>query len=196
MIVRSTLCSVFAQRSPSLLRSISRDRYLRPSLLRSLSLPLSGRFSAPCRKRLPTLLALAITISATAIVIAIVAFLVIWGFGVVGQWLFGNTARFQELYLETVTWLDLHGIHAGALISEYFDVNWMLRAFQQLTGRAHGLVTFVITTLIFLLLGLLEVDVARRKLENLDNKELGRALVAAFTEMASSSEGTWWSGPG
>jgi AI-2 transport protein TqsA len=135
------------------------------------------------QEKLPTLLALAITISATAIVIAIVAFLVIWGFGVVGQWLFGNTARFQELYVETVTWLDSHGIHAGALISEYFDVNWMLRAFQQLTGRAHGLVTFVITTLIFLLLGLLEVDVARRKLENLDNKELGRTLVAAFTEI-------------
>lgn len=135
------------------------------------------------QEKLPTLLALAITISATAIVIAIVAFLVIWGFGVVGQWLFGNTVRFQELYVETLTWLDFHGIHAGALISEYFDVNWMLRAFQQLTGRAHGLVTFVITTLIFLLLGLLEVDVARRKLDNLDNEELGGALVKAFTEI-------------
>lgn len=135
--------------------------------------------------KLPTLLALAITISVTAIAIAIVTFLVVWGFGVVGRWLFGNVARFQELYAETVMWLDSHGIYAGALIAEYFDVNWMLRAFQQLTGRAHGLVTFVITTLIFLLLGLLEVDVARRKLESLDNKELGRVLVAAFTEIGA-----------
>ena len=61
----------------------------------------------------------------------------------------------------------------------------MLRAFQQLTGRAHGLATFVITTLIFLLLGLLEVDVTKRKLENLPNKELGRALVAACTEIGA-----------
>jgi AI-2 transport protein TqsA len=137
------------------------------------------------QQKIPTLLALAITISATAIVIAVVAFLVVWGFGVVGQWMFGNTVRFQELYAQIATWLDSHGIHATALISEYFDVNWMLRAFQQLTGRAHGLATFVITTLIFLLLGLLEVDVTRRKLENLSNRELGRALVAAFTEIGA-----------
>jgi len=135
------------------------------------------------QQKIPTLLALAITISATAIVIAVVALLVVWGFGVVGRWLFGNAARFQEIYAGAALWLDSHGIHATALISEYFDVNWMLRAFQQLTGRAHGLATFVITTLIFLLLGLLEVDVTRRKLENLTNKDLGQALVAACTEI-------------
>lgn len=135
------------------------------------------------QEKIPTLLALAITIFATAFVIAVVAFLVIWGFGVVGQWLFGNVARFQELYGEVVTWLDSHGIHAAALIAEYFDVNWMLRAFQQLTGRAHGMLTFFITTLIFLLLGLLEVQATRRKLENLGNREVGRALVTALTEV-------------
>jgi predicted PurR-regulated permease PerM len=137
------------------------------------------------QQKLPTLLALAITISATAIVISVVALLVVWGFGVVGQWLFGNAARLQEFYAGVALWLDSHGIHATALISEYFDVNWMLRAFQQLTGRAHGLATFVITTLIFLLLGLLEVDVTRRKLENLSNKELGQALVAACAEIGA-----------
>ena len=135
------------------------------------------------QEKIPTLLALAITIFATALVLALGAFLVIWGFGVVGQWLFGNTARFQELYAQTVTWLDSHGIHAAALIAEYFDVNWMLRAFQQLTGRAHGMVTFFITTLIFLLLGLLEVQATRRKLEHLDNREIGQALVGALAEI-------------
>ena len=65
------------------------------------------------QEKIPTLLALAITILATASVIAVVAFLVIWGFGVVGQWLFRNAARFQELYGEIVAWLDLHGISHG-----------------------------------------------------------------------------------
>jgi AI-2 transport protein TqsA len=135
--------------------------------------------------KIPTLLALAITISATAIVISVVAFLVIWGFGIVGQWLFRNAARLQELYAQVVNWLDSHGIYAAGLIAEYFDVSWMLRAFQQVTGRAHGLVTFVITTLVFLLLGLLEVPVARRKLEVLSNRELGQALLVAFTSIAA-----------
>ena len=46
--------------------------------------------------RIPTLLALAITISVTAIVITVVALSLIWGFGVVGQWLFRNASRFQD----------------------------------------------------------------------------------------------------
>jgi AI-2 transport protein TqsA len=108
---------------------------------------------------------------------------VVWGFGVVGQWLYGNVARFQELYGVAVKWLESHGIYAAALIGEYFDVNMMLRAFQQLAGRVHGLVTFAILTLVFLLLGLLEVAAARRKLESLGNKELGLALVTAFTNV-------------
>jgi AI-2 transport protein TqsA len=137
------------------------------------------------QERVPTLVALAVTVSVTAIVIGIVTSLVVWGFGVVGQWLYGNAARFQELYGIVVKWLESHGIYAAGLIAEYFDVNMMLRAFQQLAGRVHGLVTFVILTLVFLLLGLLEVGDARRKLESLDNKELGRALVTASTNVGA-----------
>ncbi len=109
------------------------------------------------------LLALAITISVTAIAIAVLVFLVVWGFGVVGQWLLRNTARFQELYATIVRWLDGHGIHAGDFIAQYFDVTWIARAFQQVTGRLHGTVTFLLVTLVFLLLGLLEVPSARQK---------------------------------
>lgn len=135
-------------------------------------------------KRLPTLLSLAITISATAIAITILVLLVVWGFGVVGQWLFGNAARFQQLYATVVHWLDGHGIYAADFISEYFDVKWMLRTFQQVTGRLHGTVTFVLVTMVFLLLGLLEVPTARRKLSALSNKELGQSLEAAFALIA------------
>lgn len=137
------------------------------------------------QERIPALVALAVTVSVTTIVIAIVVLLVVWGFGIVGQWLYGNVARFQELYSIGVKWLESHGIYAAAVIGEYFDVNMMLRAFQQLAGRVHGLLTFVILTLVFLLLGLLEVGVARRKLESLDNKELGQTLVIAFTSVGA-----------
>lgn len=136
-------------------------------------------------RRLPTLLSLAITISVAAIVVTAFVFLLVWGFGVVGQWLFRNTARFQELYVTVVRWLDGHGIYAADFISEYFDVQWMLRAFQQVTGRLHVTVTFVLVTMVFLLLGLLEVPVARRKLSALSNRELGQALEAAFALIAA-----------
>lgn len=129
--------------------------------------------------KMPKLLALAITILATVVVVTVVGALVVWGFGVVGHWLFGNAARFQTLYGQTTYWLEGHGIFVTGVLSEYFDVGFLIRAFQQLTGRVHGLVTFALVTLIFLLLGLLEVDTARKKLEGLENKEFGRSLLRA-----------------
>ena len=137
------------------------------------------------RSKIPTLLALAITISITAIVIVVITLLLVWGFGVVGQWLFRNAASYQQLYATIVDWLESHGIHAAGLIAEYFNVNWMLRTFQQLTGRVHGVATFLVTTLVFLLLGLLEVGVVKRKFETLDDRGLGQALLAAFTSIGA-----------
>ena len=84
-----------------------------------------------------------------------------------------------------MAWLDGHGIYAAGVIAEYFNVNWILRAFQQLTGRVHGVLTFVVTTLVFLLLGLLEVLVVKRKLEVFSNRELGQGLLTAFTSIAA-----------
>jgi len=135
--------------------------------------------------RLPTLLSLAITVFVTAMAIAVLLFLLVWGFGVVGQWLFRNTAKFQEFYAATVAWLDAHGIQAADFITQYFDVGWITRAFQQLTGRLHGTVTFVLVTLVFLLLGLLEVPIAERKLAALGDRELGRSLNRACTLIAA-----------
>lgn len=134
--------------------------------------------------RMPKLLALAITIFATVVVVTVLGSLIVWGFGVVGQWLFNNAARLQALYGLTTYWLEGHGVFVTGVLSEYFDVSWLIRAFQQLTGRVHGLVTFALVTLIFLLLGLLEVDTARRKLEGLSNKELGQTLLRAGESIA------------
>ena len=107
------------------------------------------------------------------------------GFGVVGHWLFENAARLQALYGQTTYWLEGHGIFVTGMLSEYFDVGWLIRAFQQLTGRVHGLVTFALVTLIFLLLGLLEVDTARQKLAGLSNREVGHSLLKACKSIAA-----------
>jgi AI-2 transport protein TqsA len=135
--------------------------------------------------KMPKLLALAITILVTVVVVAVLAFSVVWGLGVVGRWLFGNAARFQELYAELAVWLSGHGVFVTGAMSEYFDVNWLFRAFQQITGRIHGMVSFALVTLIFLLLGLLEVDTARRKLAALDNSEVGQSLLKATKAIAA-----------
>ena len=50
------------------------------------------------QKRLPKLLAVAVTIVVTIAVLAILVFLVVWGFGLVVQWLINNTERLHTLY--------------------------------------------------------------------------------------------------
>ena len=117
--------------------------------------------------KMPKLLALAITILATVVVVTVLG------------------SRLQALYGQTTYWLEGHGIFVTGALSEYFDVNWLIRAFQQLTGRVHGLVTFALVTLIFLLLGLLEVDTARKKLAGLSNREVGQSLLKAGETIAA-----------
>ena len=84
-------------------------------------------------------------------------------------------------------WLEGHEILVAGILSEYFDVGFVLRTFHQLTGRIHGLVSFALVTLVFLMLGLLEVDTTRRKIEGLSNPDLGRSLLDAFASIASAS---------
>jgi predicted PurR-regulated permease PerM len=134
---------------------------------------------------MPKLLALALTLLATVVVVTVLTGAAVWGFGVVGHWLFGNAARFQALYAEMTSWLEGHDIFVTGMLSNYFDVGWLLRAFQQLTGRAHGILSFTLVTLIFVLLGLLEVDTARRKLEKRGEEGHGRALLRASEAIAA-----------
>ena len=47
------------------------------------------------QRRLPQLLALAITLFVAVVAVIALASMVVWGFGRVGQWLIGNAARFQ-----------------------------------------------------------------------------------------------------
>ena len=62
------------------------------------------------QNRIPKLLALVVTIVATLAIIAILVFLMVWGFGLVVQWLINNADRLQTLYAQATEWLDSHGV--------------------------------------------------------------------------------------
>jgi len=62
------------------------------------------------QKRIPKLLALVVTIVVTLAILAILIFLVVWGFGLVFQWVISNTDRIQTLYAQATEWLDSHGV--------------------------------------------------------------------------------------
>ncbi|MBB3809369.1 AI-2E family transporter [Pseudochelatococcus contaminans] len=114
--------------------------------------------------RVPQLLALAITLVITIVVIGAVLSLSVWGFTRAGQWIIANAARFQELYIQKTQWLEDQGIVVAGLLADSFNVNWLVRIFQNFVLWANNLAGFAVIAFIFLLLGLLEVDIIERKL--------------------------------
>jgi AI-2 transport protein TqsA len=142
--------------------------------------PLQHRLQA----RMPKLLALAITMVVTVAVCLAFASLVIWGFSRVGRSLVADAARYQALYDTMVTWLDGHGVSVAGLWAEHFNVAWLLRATQHIAGRVNTTLSFWLIALVYVVLGLLEVDDIRRKVEALDNHEAARVLHAGSAATA------------
>jgi AI-2 transport protein TqsA len=129
------------------------------------------------QERMPRLLALAITIVITVAVCSAFASLAVWGFSRVGRSLVADAARYQALFDMMVTWMDGHGVSVDGLWAEHFNVAWLLRLTQYVAGRLNTTLTFWLITLIYVILGLLEVDDIRRKIEGLDNRDAARVLL-------------------
>jgi AI-2 transport protein TqsA len=127
--------------------------------------------------RMPKLLALAITLLVTLAVGVAFGSLVAWGFGRVVRSLVMDAARYEAIYQQIVTWLDGHGVSIAGLWAEHFNVRWMLSTTQLLTGRVNTTLTFWLIASVYLMLGLLEVDAMRRRIEALDNREAARVVL-------------------
>lgn len=139
---------------------------------------------AALQRRMPAALALLVTILVTAAVLGALGWVVLWGFGRVGQWLIANTARFQNMYLQGAGWLEGHGLYAAGLLAERFNVGWLVGLFRELSIRLHGMLSFTLVTLIFTLLGLLEVQATGRRIARVLAGEQGRTLIAACAATA------------
>jgi AI-2 transport protein TqsA len=132
--------------------------------------------------KLPKMVALAVTILLTLFVITSLVSMIAWGFGQAAQWLINNGGRLQALYSHAAESLEHHGVFVAGLWAEHFNVRWLILGFQQITGRVQSLFSFGVVTLIFTILGLLEVEATTRKLRSLPNQQ---ALLAAGSQTAA-----------
>src|SRR5258708_7520704 len=135
--------------------------------------PLQNRLQA----KIPKLLALGVTIVVTVVLCLAFASLAAWGFGRVGRSLTADAARYDTLYEATVTWLDGHGVSVAGLWAEYFNVPWLVSATQQITGRVASTLSFWVMGVVYVVLGLLEIEDMKRKIEMLGNREVARVLL-------------------
>jgi AI-2 transport protein TqsA len=137
------------------------------------------------QKRIPKLLALVFTLVITLAVIAILVFLVIWGFGLVARWFIGNTDRLQSFYVTATTWLDGHGVSITGLMTDSYDPRWISGALRQAGGRGYRLISFMILAFAFIVLGLLEVDILRNNINRLGNQTVRQSLLLAGADIAA-----------
>jgi AI-2 transport protein TqsA len=135
--------------------------------------------------RMPQLLALTVVILVIAVAFVAFTTTVAWSLGRVGRWLVANTERFQQLYEQTVAWFDSHGIGIAALWAEHFNVRWLVRAVQEVAGRINTTVGFWLVVIVYVILGLVEVDDAKRRIEGLKNREVARVLLQGCTMTAA-----------
>jgi AI-2 transport protein TqsA len=142
-------------------------------------------FQRALQARMPKLVALVATLVAILVVVTVLGFLIVWGFGTVGRWLIDNAVRFQTLYVQWTEWLEEHGIVVASLLAENFNASWLIRAVQEIGGRMYGLVAFAVITFVFTALGLLEVEIVRKNIERLDNKKIAQTILQAGTDIAA-----------
>jgi len=136
--------------------------------------------------RIPKLLALAVTILGVMVAISVLGYLLIWGFSKVVRWLTLNAERMQVLYANAMDWLDGHGVSVSDIVNQsYSNTNWLLPAVKGLGGRGYRLVSFVVIAFAFTVLGLLEVDVARKNIERLQNAAARQTLLVAGADIAA-----------
>jgi AI-2 transport protein TqsA len=135
--------------------------------------------------RLPKLVALAVSMLATIVILAAFGSLIVWGFGRVGRHVIGDAARYQLLYGQLAEWLEGHGIAVAGLWAEHFNVGRLIRLFQQATIRLNGMLSFSLVMLIYVMLGLIEVEDAAGKLGAAGMGEFGRVVLAGGAETAA-----------
>jgi AI-2 transport protein TqsA len=129
------------------------------------------------QSRIPKLAALAITIIFTTTICLAFASLAAWAFGRVGQFLVADAARYQAFYEQAVMWLDSHGVEVAGLWAEHFNVGWLLRAMQYFAGRANSMLSFWLIAIVYVVLGLIEIDDIRQRIEKLENRTAARVLL-------------------
>lgn len=156
-----------------------------PVVFALFMLALMWPFQSWMQERMPKGLALAVSMIVVALVFVVFGWIVAWAFGRVTRWVIADAGRFQALYTQGVAWLDGHGIAVAGLWAEHFNVGWAVRAAQHVTGRFNTTMTFWLVVFVYVILGLLEVDDAARKIKGLRNQTVagvmlrGSALTAA-----------------
>jgi AI-2 transport protein TqsA len=139
---------------------------LAPIAFALFTLALAWPVQRTLQARLPAFVALAGTVLVTLVVLVALGLAGAWGFGRAARWMIANAGMLQALYAQKLAWLEGLGI-AADMIGQPFEGRRLVRLAQAVLRQIQGVASFLGVTLVFVILGLLEVPVAGRQLERL-----------------------------
>lgn len=142
-------------------------------------------FQKMLQRYVPHLLALAVVLAIVVCVFMTLASITAWGFGRIGRSVVADSARFQVLYEQLAEWLEGHGIIVAGVWAEHFNVGWMLRMLQGATARLNTTISFWIVVIVYVLLGLLDVESVARNIRKALSQETANAVIAGVSQTAS-----------
>lgn len=116
------------------------------------------------QQRLGAAAGLLAAIGASLVVLVGLALAIAWAFGGVAQWVVTNAAQLQALYLDKLGWVEAQGFGELAALGRSFDLRWLTGPARAITGQLQGLLSFLVVMAVFVILGLLEVEVVGRQL--------------------------------
>jgi predicted PurR-regulated permease PerM len=129
------------------------------------------------QSHLPKLVALAIVILVTMVAFVAFGSIVVWGFSRVARWVVSDAARYQAIYERAAEWLEGHGIAIASVWAEHFKLGWLVRAVPEITGRVNTTMRFWLVVLVYVVLGLVEVEDIGRRIRSMENREASRILL-------------------
>ncbi len=127
---------------------------------------------------LPKLLALAVTVVVLASAFAAFGSMFVWSFSRVGQAVANDAVRFQGAYEQFTGWLEGHGIAVAGLWAEHINVGWYLRLIQTFIARLNSTTSFWLVVLVYVTLGLLEVEDFARNIRKFKDTDVSQSLIS------------------
>jgi predicted PurR-regulated permease PerM len=116
------------------------------------------------QRRIGAIAAMLVAMLVTLVTLLGLALLVSWAFGRVGLWVVANAAQLQAFYAAQLAWFEARGIEVAPTLAAQFDVRWLVRVAQSMLAQLQGTLSFILLTLVFVLLGLLEVGAVRSQM--------------------------------
>jgi AI-2 transport protein TqsA len=140
---------------------------------------------AALQVRLPRLVALLISMIVASALFGAFTHLTAWAFSHIARYALTESGQFQALYTRVIDWLEGQGIEVATLWSEHFNVGWMLAAAQRVTTLLNGMLSFSLVVLVYVVIGLLEVEPMTGRLRRMTNQDIAHVLLVGGARVAT-----------